>query len=773
MNKIKENFLRKKIDKTSDLILKRFEELDVLDDEAIKLKSLKLKNKARCDQYKDKFDKFIDDYLIESFSLCMVAVKRVTGLIMYKVQIEAAIGLVNGFIVEQKTGEGKTITGVLPAYLYGLSDMNCHIVTVNPYLTKRDGESNGEILNFLGLSVGIVLDDMTVFKKKEEYSKDVCYVSNTELGFDYLRDQTTLNKNHLMLTSFDFCLIDEVDSILIDDAKTPLIISAPSDDDTKALFTMATLAVNSLTKGYESSKYSAAREYLGEERLEFGDYYVDLKDKTVTLTDSGIKNLEEYLHIDNISDPKYLRLLHAVNQALYAKEILKKDRDYLVKNDSIQIIDEFTGRIMDGRTFSDGLHQAIEAKEKVSITDINDTIASITYQNFFRKYKVLSGMTGTAKSEEKEFKETYGIDVLVIRTNKDMIREDKKDVLYLRRDDKYRGVIEDIRYFHEKGNPILAATASLSESEYLSSLLKKEGLKYTVLNAKQDENEANIIARAGEFGAITVATNMAGRGTDIKLSKESKDVGGLIVIGTEKHESKRIDDQLRGRSGRQGDPGMSIFYLSTEDRVMRDYGSDILTKNLSGSYFDKGEPILNKSLLKAIKKSQDRVSLDNFRRRKETLYYDDVDNILRERLLEFRRNILTKDDLNFSLIYSNALKKCLDEELSIEGKALNYVNTFIKESGLDKKEVLDDFSTKVSLNPNYDHLRYIILSCVDFNIKEMMKAFDYLKNSMRYVSFGGIDSKSLYNEKAYEIFNRVCLNLNRNIVISYFDNFEV
>lgn len=773
MNKIKENFLRKRFDKTSDLILKRFEELDVLDDEAIKLKSLKLKNKARCDQYKDKFDKFIDDYLIESFSLCMVAVKRVTGLIMYKVQIEAAIGFVNGLIVEQKTGEGKTITGVLPAYLYGLSDMNCHIVTVNPYLTKRDGESNGEILSFLGLSVGIVLDDMTVFKKKEEYSKDVCYVSNTELGFDYLRDQTTLNKDHLMLTSFDFCLIDEVDSILIDDAKTPLIISAPSDDDTKALFTMATLAVNSLTKGYESSKYSAAREYLGEERLEFGDYYVDLKDKSVTLTDSGIKNLEEYLHIDNISDPKYLRLLHAVNQALYAKEILKKDRDYLVKNASIQIIDEFTGRIMDGRTFSDGLHQAIEAKEKVSITDINDTIASITYQNFFRKYKVLSGMTGTAKSEEKEFKETYGIDVLTIRTNKDIIREDRKDILYLRQDDKYRGVIEDIRYFHEKGNPILAATASLSESEYLSSLLRKEGLKHTVLNAKQDENEANIIARAGEFGAITVATNMAGRGTDIKLSKEAKDVGGLIVIGTEKHESKRIDDQLRGRSGRQGDPGMSIFYLSTEDRVMRDYGSDILTKNLSGSYFDNGDPILNKSLLKAIKKSQDRVSLDNFRRRKETLYYDDVDNVLRERLLEFRRNILTKDDLNFSLIYSNALKKCLDEELSIEGKALNYVNTFIKESGLDKKEVLDDFSTKVSLNPNYDHLRYIILSCVDFNIKEMMKAFDYLKNSMSYASFGGIDAKSLYNEKAYEIFDRVCLNLNRNIVISYFDNFEV
>lgn len=773
MNKIKEKFLRKKINETSDLILKRFKELDVLDDEAIKLKSSKLKNKARSDQYKDDFDKFIKDYLVESFSLCMVAVKRVTGLIMYKVQIEAAIGLIKGFIVEQKTGEGKTITGVLPAYLYGLSDMNCHIVTVNPYLTKRDGESNGEILSFLGLSVGIVLDDMTVFKKKEEYSKDVCYVSNTELGFDYLRDQTTLNKDHLMLTSFDFCLIDEVDSILIDDAKTPLIISAPSDDDTRALFTMATLAVNSLTKGYESSKYSAAREYLGEERLEFGDYYVDLKDKTVTLTDSGIKNLEEYLHIDNISDPKYLRLLHAVNQALYAKEILKKDRDYLVKNDSIQIIDEFTGRIMDGRTFSDGLHQAIEAKEKVSITDINDTIASITYQNFFRKYKVLSGMTGTAKSEEKEFKETYGIDVLTIRTNKNIIREDRKDILYLRRDDKYRGVIEDIRYFHEKGNPILAATASLSESEYLSSLLKKEGLKHTVLNAKQDENEANIIARAGEFGAITVATNMAGRGTDIKLSKEAKDVGGLIVIGTEKHESKRIDDQLRGRSGRQGDPGMSVFYLSTEDRVMRDYGSDILTKNLSGSYFDKGEPILNKSLLKAIKKSQDRVSLDNFARRKETLYYDDVDNILRERLLEFRRNVLTKDDLNFSLIFTNALKKCLNEDLSIEGKGLNYVNTFIKEDGLDKKEVLDDFSSKVSINPNYDHLRYIILSCVDFNIKEMMKAFDYLKNSMRYASFGGIDAKSLYNKKAYEIFNRVCLNLNRNIVISYFNNFEV
>lgn len=772
MNSISEKIWKLRVENTCKDIFERFKELDILDDDNIKIKARRLKKIARSDNYKKNYEKFITDYLVESFSLCMVAVKRFKNFTVHKVQIMAAIGLTEGFVVEQKTGEGKTITGVFPAFLYGLLDKNCHIVTVNPYLTKRDGEDNGKILEYLGLSVGIVLDDMSSFKKREEYSKDVVYVSNTELGFDYLRDQITLNKDELMIDSFDYAIIDEVDSILIDEAKTPLIISSSGDKDSKVLYTKTTLAVNKLKRGDESEKYSLAREFSGHERFETGDYYVKEKERQVVLTDMGLRNLEDYFHIKNISDDKYNELMHAINNSLYAKEILKKDRDYMIKDGKVQIIDEFTGRIMDGRSYSNGLHQAIEAKEKVNITEISDVSASITHQNFFRKYEKLAGMTGTAKSESKEFKSTYNLDVIEIPTNKPVIRKDYNDKLYLRRDDKYKAVIEKTKEVHKKGQPILLATASLFESEYLSSLLDKEGLNHKTLNAKQDENEANIIKKAGEFGQITVATNMAGRGTDIKLSEKAKDAGGLFVIGTEKHESKRIDNQLRGRSGRQGDVGESVFYLSTEDRIMKDYGSDIFLKYLKNTQFDNGEEITDKRIKKAIKKSQDRVSLDNFKRREDTLYFDDVDNVLRERLLKVRRHVLVDDSIDYSKFYRSALKKSLDLGIDFDSYASRYIGSFIFRDDYKEDKLLDDFEIKVKLNKNKTAQKQIILLCLDEGMKDLIKALDYLRSSVNYVSYGGIEVRDYYNEKAYEIFIDIYNRTSVYMTKSYFKSFK-
>lgn len=756
----------RRYEKLSDEIIKKFEKYEKISDEYILKKSLDLKN-----SYDGNVDKFIEENLVRAYALCMSAIKRCYGITLHKVQLMAGIGLCYGFLVEQKTGEGKSLTGLLPAYLYGLTDKNCHVVTVNPYLTKRDGEDNGKILSLLGLSTGIITDDMKNEEKKENYAKDVVYVSNTELGFDYLRDQIVLNKDNLVLRGFDFCIVDEVDSILIDEAKTPLIISSSSDIDAKSLFTMSNMAVYKLNKGYESERFSLAKDAAGEIRFEVGDYYVREKERQVILTDIGIKHLEEILNIENIADSKHERLLHAINQSLYAKEILKKDRDYMVRDGEVLIIDEFTGRVMDGRTFSNGLHQAIEAKEKVNINPINDVAASITYQNFFRKYDRLSGMSGTLKSEEKEFLETYNKKVLVVPTNKPIKRVDRADKLYLRRDDKYRAVIDEVKINHEKGRPILLATASLSESEYVSDLLDKEGFRHKTLNAKQDKNEADIIKKAGDIGAITVATNMAGRGTDIKLSPEALDLGGLLVIGTEKHESERIDNQLRGRSGRQGDPGESVFYLSTEDRVLRTYGSDILTKRLKGTAFDDGREIDNKSIKKAIKKSQDRVSLDNFTARQDTLYYDDVDNVLREWLLSIRREILLKDE-DFETIYKDALKKMLKKDASYEGSFAQFMSKYFYSKGyLDVESANDDFYKMVKKNVEKDTVKKIILLSIDKCIKDLLKSLDYLRHSVRYVGYGGVDSRVFYNKKAYEIFKDICNDLNRRLVLSYFKTF--
>ncbi len=612
----------------------------------------------------------LDDILPEAFAVVREASKRVLGMRHFDVQLIGGIVLHQGRISEMKTGEGKTLVSTCPAYLNALAGNGVHIVTVNEYLAKRDAEEMGQVHRFLGLTVGVIYHDMEKSERQEAYNCDITYATNNELGFDYLRDNMVVYEKDLVQRGLHFAIIDEVDSILIDEARTPLIISGQSDKSTK-LYELADMFVKTLTKGQILNEDEAMNPLIREELKEEGDFVVDEKGKTSTLTQQGVEKAEKFFNVENLSDPENMALLHHINNALKANYNMFKDQDYVTENDKgepeIVIVDTFTGRMMPGRRYSDGLHQAIEAKEHLEVKRESKTLATITFQNFFNKYEKKSGMTGTAQTEEAEFRAIYGMDVVCIPTNKPVIRKDLNDIVYQTQAAKYRAVVKEVVESHEKGQPVLVGTVNIEISELLGSMLKREGIKCEVLNAKNHRREAEIVAKAGEMGAVTIATNMAGRGTDIKLGEGVVEVGGLKIIGTERHESRRIDNQLRGRSGRQGDPGESKFYLSLEDDLLRLFGSEKTAEMIKKLGLPEDEPIVAKMLTKSIENAQKKVEGNNFSARKRLLDYDKVNNEQREIIYAQRKEVLLGADLKDKIL--NMVKAVITR--SVDAVCLN------------------------------------------------------------------------------------------------------
>ena len=590
----------------------------------------------------------LDDLLPEAFAVVREADKRVLGMEPYRVQLIGGIILHQGRIAEMKTGEGKTLVATLPAYLNALEGKGVHIITVNDYLAHRDAEEMGQVHRFLGLTCGCILNSMNNDERRAQYACDITYVTNNEDGFDYLRDNMVIYKEQLVQRELHYAIIDEVDSVLIDEARTPLIISGQSGKSTK-LYEVCDILARQLERGEASGEVTKMTAIMGEEITETGDFIVNEKDKVVNLTEQGVHKVEDFFHIENLADPENLEIQHNIILALRAHNLMFRDRDYVVKDDEVLIVDEFTGRIMPGRRYSDGLHQAIEAKEHVKVKRESKTLATITFQNFFNKYAKKSGMTGTALTEEKEFREIYGMDVVEIPTNRPVIRKDLDDAVYMTKKEKFRAVVEAIKEAHEKGQPVLVGTITIETSELLSSMLKRQGIKHNVLNAKFHELEAEIVKDAGIHGAVTIATNMAGRGTDIKLDDKAKEAGGLKIIGTERHESRRIDNQLRGRSGRQGDPGESRFYISLEDDLMRLFGSESLMNTFRKLGVAENEQIEHKMLSSAIEKAQKKIESNNYGIRKNLLEYDQVNNEQREIIYKERRRVLDGENMRDSV----------------------------------------------------------------------------------------------------------------------------
>lgn len=603
----------------------------------------------------EKFRQWIRDgkpvakILPEAFAVVREASFRTLGMKQYPVQLLSGLMLYNGCISEQKTGEGKTLVCAAPAYLSALSGKPVHVVTVNDYLAKRDADEIGQIHRFLGLTVGCILGEMSQEERRAAYACDITYATNHELGFDYLRDNMAMDESETVMRGLGYAIIDEADSVLIDEARTPLIISGQGGKSTK-MYEICDVLAGQLERGTQT-EFSATKIFDADEMKETGDYAIDEKEKNIVLTANGIRKVEQFFHIDDLSDPKNLTIHHHVILALRAKELMKRDKDYMVKDGAVQIVDEFTGRVMPDRRYSDGLHQAIEAKEGVQVMEENRTYATITFQNFFNKYEKKSGMTGTAMTEKKEFRDIYGMDVIAIPTNRPVIRVDHEDAVYKTMDEKYRAIIHKIKEVHAKGQPVLVGTTDIKTSETLSAMLKKEGLKHEVLNAKNHELEAEIIAQAGKHGAVTLATNMAGRGTDIKLDDEARAAGGLYVIGTQRHESRRIDNQLSGRSGRQGDPGESKFYISLEDRLMGIFAGKNMMDLFNSMDIEKDEEIGSPLLSKAITNAQKKIESLNFASREQLLKYDTVNCRQREELYEMRNIFLKNSSVEDVLLY--------------------------------------------------------------------------------------------------------------------------
>ena len=619
--------------------------IDALEPEIQVLSDQELKDKTR--EFKQRLSdgETLDDILPEAYAVVREAAKRSLGMRHYRVQLIGGIILHQGRIAEMRTGEGKTLVSTLPAYLNALSGKGVHIVTVNDYLAKRDAEWMGKVHEFLGLTVGVVLNGMENEERRAAYNCDITYVTNNELGFDYLRDNMVIYKEQLVQRGLNFAIIDEVDSVLIDEARTPLIISGQSGKSTK-LYEACDILARQLERGEASGEFTKMNAIMGEDIEETGDYIVNEKEKNVNLTEDGVKKVEQFFHIENLADPENLEIQHNIILALRAHNLMFKDQDYVVTPDGeVVIVDEFTGRIMPGRRYSDGLHQAIEAKEHVQVRRESKTLATITFQNLFNKFEKKSGMTGTALTEEKEFRDIYGMDVVEIPTNKPVQRQDLDDAVYKTKAEKYRAVVDEVIRAHATGQPVLVGTITIEVSELLSKMLKKEGIKHNVLNAKYHEMEAEIVADAGLHGAVTIATNMAGRGTDIKLDEEARAAGGLKIIGTERHESRRIDNQLRGRSGRQGDPGESRFYISLEDDLMRLFGSEKLMSVFNTLGVEDGEQIEHKMLSSAIEKAQKKIESNNFGIRKNLLEYDQVMNEQREIIYGERHRVLDGESM--------------------------------------------------------------------------------------------------------------------------------
>lgn len=634
-------------------IMPLVEKVEALESTMEALTDEELKNKT--EEFKKRLadGETLDDLLPEAFAVVREAAVRTLGMKHYRVQIIGGIILHQGRIAEMKTGEGKTLVSTLPAYLNALEGKGVHVVTVNDYLAKRDAETMGQIHNFLGLKVGIILNSSEPDERKKAYDCDITYITNNELGFDYLRDNMVIYKEQLVQRDLHYAIVDEVDSVLIDEARTPLIISGQSGKSTE-LYKMADFLARKLERGTSNGELSKIDAIMGEDVKEDGDFLVNEKDKQVMLTAQGVQKVEEFFKIENLADPENLEIQHNMILALRAHNLMFRDKDYVVKDDEVLIVDEFTGRIMPGRRYSDGLHQAIEAKEHVEVKRESKTLATITFQNFFNKYAKKSGMTGTAQTEEQEFREIYGMDVIVIPTNRPMVRVDHDDAVYCTKNEKLNAVIDEIAASHEKGQPVLVGTVTIESSEEVSSRLKKRNIPHKVLNAKFHELEAEIIADAGVRGAVTIATNMAGRGTDIKLGKGVEDLGGLKIIGTERHESRRIDNQLRGRAGRQGDPGESKFYLSLEDDLMRLFGSERVMGVYKALNLPEGEEIQHKTLTNFIEKAQKKIEGNNFGIRKNLLEYDRVNNEQREIIYGERRRVLDGENMR-DVIYKMIL----------------------------------------------------------------------------------------------------------------------
>ena len=725
----------------------------------------------------------LDDLLPEAFATVREAAKRVLKMEHYPVQLIGGIVLHQGRIAEMKTGEGKTLVSTCPAYLNALAGKGVQIVTVNDYLAKRDAEWMGQVHEFLGLKVGVVLNAMTSEERKAAYQCDITYVTNNELGFDYLRDNMAIYKEQMVLRDLDYCIIDEVDSVLIDEARTPLIISGQSGKSTK-LYEVCDVLAKQLVRGEESGEFNKLNAIMGEEITETGDFIVNEKEKVVNLTEQGVKKVEAFFHIDNLADAENLEIQHNIILALRAHNLMFRDKDYVVKDDEVLIVDEFTGRIMPGRRYSDGLHQAIEAKEHVNVKRESRTLATITFQNFFNKYAKKGGMTGTAQTEEKEFRNIYGMDVIVIPTNRPVIRKDLDDAVYKTKKEKFHAVVEEIVKAHEKGQPVLVGTITIETSEMLSQMLKKRGVPHKVLNAKYHELEAEIVAQAGVHGAVTIATNMAGRGTDIKLDDESKALGGLKIIGTERHESRRIDNQLRGRAGRQGDPGESRFYISLEDDLMRLFGSDKLMSMFNALGVPENEQIEHKMLSSAIEKAQQKIETNNYGIRENLLKYDEVNNEQREVVYAERRQVLDGENMRELImkmlndIVEGAVDMSISDEQTPENWGFKELNDLLlpiiplkpieltdeisKMSKDEFKHMLKELATKFYESkeaefPDAEQVREIervvLLKVIDNKWMSHIDDMDQLREGIGLQAYGNRDPLVEYKMNAYEMFD--------------------
>ena len=751
--------------------------------------------RAKTKEFKDRLagGETLDDILPEAFAVVREAAYRTLGMKPYRVQIIGGIVLHQGRIAEMKTGEGKTLVSTLPAYLNALTGEGVQIVTVNDYLAKRDAEWMGQVHEFLGLTVGVVLNEMDNDERRDAYNCDITYVTNNELGFDYLRDNMVIYKEQLVQRGMKFAIIDEVDSVLIDEARTPLIISGQSGKSTK-LYEACDILARQLERGEASGEFSKMNAILGEDIEETGDFIVNEKEKNINLTEDGVKKVEKFFHIENLADAENLEIQHNIILALRAHNLMFRDKDYVVKDDEVLIVDEFTGRIMPGRRYSDGLHQAIEAKEHVKVKRESKTLATITFQNLFNKYAKKSGMTGTALTEEKEFREIYGMDVIEIPTNLPVQRKDLEDAVYKTQKEKFRAVCDAIEEAHAKHQPVLVGTITIDNSELLSGMLKRRGIKHNVLNAKFHELEAEIVAQAGIHDAVTIATNMAGRGTDIKLDDEARAAGGLKIIGTERHESRRIDNQLRGRSGRQGDPGESRFYISLEDDLMRLFGSERLMNVFNALGVEDGEQIEHKMLSSAIEKAQEKIESNNFGIRKNLLEYDQVMNEQREIIYEERRHVLDGDNMRDSIFHmmNDYIENVVDmvvspdqdyDEWNLTELNLTIRNTIPMEmiteedvkdiSQKELKHMLKERAAKVyeakeSEFPEPEHMREIervvLLKVIDAKWMDHIDDMDQLRQGIGLQAYGQRDPKVEYKMIGYEMFDEMTRSIEEDTV---------
>ena len=776
----------KRVYPIADAVMALDEDMQKLSDEELKAKTKEFKERLENGET-------LDDILPEAYAVVREAASRVLGIKHYRVQIVGGIILHQGRIAEMRTGEGKTLVATLPSYLNALEGKGVHVVTVNDYLAKRDAEWMGQVHEFLGLTVGVVLNSMDTDERRAAYECDITYVTNNELGFDYLRDNMVIYKEQLVQRGLNYALIDEVDSVLIDEARTPLIISGQSEKSTK-LYEACDILARQLERGEASGEFTKMNAIMGEDIEETGDFIVNEKEKNINLTEDGVKKVEKFFHIENLADSENLEIQHNIILALRAHNLMFRDKDYVVKDDEVLIVDEFTGRIMPGRRYSDGLHQAIEAKEHVKVKRESKTLATITFQNLFNKYAKKSGMTGTALTEEKEFREIYGMDVIEIPTNLPVQRKDLEDAVYKTQKEKFRAVCDAIEEAHAKHQPVLVGTITIDNSELLSGMLKRRGIKHNVLNAKFHELEAEIVAQAGVHDAVTIATNMAGRGTDIKLDDEARAAGGLKIIGTERHESRRIDNQLRGRSGRQGDPGESRFYISLEEDLMRLFGSERLMNVFNTLGVEDGEQIEHKMLSSAIEKAQEKIESNNFGIRKNLLEYDQVMNEQREIIYEERRHVLDGDNMRDAIFHmmNDYIENVVDmvvnpdqdyDEWNLTELNLTIRNTIPMEmiteedvkdiSQKELKHMLKERAAKVyeakeSEFPEPEHMREIervvLLKVIDAKWMDHIDDMDQLRQGIGLQAYGQRDPKVEYKMIGYEMFDEMTRSIEEDTV---------